>query len=71
MITEDEYKKALETVYAFEQQAMNFADVVKRRQKYKTCSCGTSFTYENKDIQLDPRDGNYVLCPSCGKFINV
>jgi len=37
----------------------------------ETCSkCNTLFEYEPSDIQMDFRDGNYVICPTCGGFIS-
>lgn len=37
-----------------------------------TCSyCSCEFLYSKEDIHIDQRDGNYVICPTCGKFINV
>jgi hypothetical protein len=38
----------------------------------KTCNgCKCVFTYNGSDIQIDNRDGNYVICPTCGSFISV
>jgi hypothetical protein len=41
-------------------------------ERCKNCkNCGCRFTYAHKDIQRDWRDGDYVICPTCGKFIAV
>ena len=38
----------------------------------KTCyNCSTKFTYTQKDINTDVRDGNYVNCPLCKAFISA
>lgn len=40
--------------------------------KKETCyNCKTKFEYQNSDIQDDFRDGSYVICPKCGKFISA
>lgn len=31
--------------------------------------CNTIFTYMQKDLENDFRDGPYVKCPVCGQFI--
>ncbi len=37
----------------------------------KTCnSCRTEFTYNRTDVNSD-RDGAYVICPCCNKYIAV
>lgn len=33
--------------------------------------CNTIFEYTKKDINHDQHEGNYVICPCCGKFINA
>lgn len=33
--------------------------------------CNTLFSYNNKDIQPDSRDGSYVICPGCKTFIGA
>ncbi len=39
--------------------------------KMKECHyCGCVFEYDDFDIEID-RDGIYVKCPQCGKFIAV
>jgi len=36
----------------------------------KTCGdCYTDFTYTLSDVKPDWRDGDYVVCPICGKFL--
>ena len=43
---------------------------VKPKETKKTCSkCKTKFSFINKDIKPDWRDGDYVNCPKCGAFI--
>jgi len=38
----------------------------------KTClKCKTVFSFVNKDIQPDFRDGSYVACPVCNFFISA
>ena len=38
----------------------------------KTCKgCKCVFTYISSDIHVDNREGNYVICPTCGSFISV
>jgi len=37
-------------------------------KKTMCCYCKTIFVYNNSDIKPD-RDGSYVVCPSCEKFI--
>lgn len=40
--------------------------------KKETCyNCKTKFEYVKSDVQSDWRDGDYVICPSCGKFISA
>lgn len=40
-------------------------------EKEKTCyNCKTVFSYTRKDVKPDQRDGDYVICPVCGKWIN-
>ena len=37
-----------------------------------TATCGRCHgvaEYERKDVTRDQRDGDYVVCPSCGSFI--
>lgn len=31
--------------------------------------CDTKFAYTPADIQVDSRDGDYVVCPICKAFI--
>jgi len=37
----------------------------------KICGCGKIFSYNSSDIKPDSRDGDYLVCPGCGKFIAV
>lgn len=40
-------------------------------EKNKKCyNCKSVLTYSPKDIEQD-RDGRYIVCPTCGKFIAV
>lgn len=40
------------------------------KETKKTCSgCKTKFSFTNEDIKGDWRDGDYVICPTCGAFI--
>ena len=44
---------------------------VKNEHPKMTCAyCDTVFEYLKTDIALD-RDGRYVVCPVCGKFLTV
>lgn len=39
-------------------------------QKMFTCSkCDCKFLAEEGDKNLDPRDGDFVICPTCGYTI--
>ena len=42
------------------------------KQEYKmTCwKCGCEALYTSDDIHHDQRDGDYVVCPCCGSFVN-
>lgn len=42
-----------------------------KERKMECNNCGCLFMYEQKDIYSDQREGNYVVCPTCKKFINV
>lgn len=33
--------------------------------------CHCEFIYDRNDIKIDQREGDYVVCPICGKYINV
>lgn len=42
------------------------------KEKKMTCSeCGCVFMYNRSDIKTEQRDGDFVICPTCGKFITV
>ena len=42
------------------------------KEKRITCpKCGCVFMYEPCDIHSDQREGDYVVCPTCKKFIYV
>jgi predicted Zn finger-like uncharacterized protein len=37
----------------------------------RTCgNCQTQFEYDRSDIHSDQREGDYVKCPTCTKYIN-
>lgn len=40
-------------------------------RKQKCSDCGCVFMYERADIHCDQRDGDFVICPTCGAYINV
>lgn len=43
---------------------------LKPKETKKTCSkCKTKFSFTSADIKPDFRDGDYVICPTCGAFI--
>lgn len=33
--------------------------------------CHCEFIYDGDDIKIDQREGDYIVCPTCGKYINV
>lgn len=42
------------------------------KEKRMTClECGCVFMYDRSDIKTEQRDGDFVICPTCGKFITV
>lgn len=42
------------------------------KEKEQTCpECGCVFMYELADVVYDQREGCYVVCPTCRKFIDV
>lgn len=42
------------------------------KEKEQTCpDCGCVFMYESADVVNDQREGCYVVCPTCRKFIDV
>lgn len=42
-----------------------------KEKKMECKNCGCVFMYEPCDIHSDQREGDYVVCPTCKKFINV
>ena len=38
---------------------------------YDCKSCDSTIRFTRADIQSDQRDGDYVMCPVCEKFIDV
>ncbi len=45
-------------------------EIPKKEKKGSCYNCQTKFNYDSKDIHQD-RDGLYVHCPKCSKFITV
>ena len=44
--------------------------ILKEKEIKKTCGyCNCKFEYSKEDIHYDTRDGNYVICPTCEKFL--
>ena len=44
----------------------------KRESILKTCGyCSTELEYNNSDIKHDFRDGNYIICPVCQRFLAI
>lgn len=46
-------------------------NIIKKELQIQCKQCGCEFAFEQEDIKIDNRDGNYVVCPYCGKFINT
>ncbi len=42
-----------------------------KEKKQECVNCGCVFMYERSDIHTDKRDGDFVICPSCGAYINL
>lgn len=42
-----------------------------KEKKMKCKNCGCVFMYEPSDVHSDQREGDYVVCPTCKKFIDV
>ena len=42
----------------------------KKVYKVECWNCGSVLEYTDNDIEIDERDGNYVVCPICNSFIN-
>lgn len=42
-----------------------------KEKKMECKNCGCVFMYERSDVHSDQREGDYVVCPTCKKFINV
>lgn len=36
----------------------------------KCQNCGTILQYDKSDITHDQREGSYIQCPECAKYIN-
>jgi len=47
-----------------------YCDTIFEYLKMTCAYCDTVFEYLKTDIDFD-RDGRYVVCPVCGKFLNV
>lgn len=44
---------------------------VKEKVYHKTChNCKSKLEYKDSDIECD-RDGDYIICPVCKKFIAI
>lgn len=44
---------------------------VKKDTKVKTCTnCKTKIEYTRDDVEQD-RDGRFIVCPSCARFLSV
>lgn len=41
----------------------------KKKMTCKKCRC--VFMYDHSDIHSDQREGNWVVCPTCGDCIDV
>ena len=33
--------------------------------------CGCVFVFDNSDVKSDQKEGDWVVCPTCKKFITV
>lgn len=44
--------------------------ISKPEKKRTCCNCKTKFSYTPNDVQQD-REGLFVICPTCQKFIAV
>jgi len=49
---------------------IKLGEIKQENQQIICKSCQTEFKIEPNDIQSD-RDGRYVICTLCGKFISV
>lgn len=42
------------------------------KEKKLVCpKCGCVFMYDRSDIHSDQREGCWVVCPTCGKYIDI
>lgn len=46
----------------------NKPENVRYQQTCKTCGC--VFAYTKSDVKPDQREGDYLVCPTCTKFIS-
>ena len=46
-------------------------NIINAEVKKKCGYCTAVFTYTKSDIQPDWRDGDYVICPCCKKFLST
>ena len=45
---------------------------VPREEWQTTCKkCGCIFAFDRRDIHSDPRDGDWVICPTCNEYIGI
>lgn len=42
-----------------------------KEKEMKCDNCGCVFMYDRSDIKSDQREGDWVECPTCKKFITV
>lgn len=45
-------------------------NIGKKEYKMVCWQCDCVAMYTSDDIHYDQRDGAYVICPCCGKFVN-
>lgn len=45
--------------------------VEKKEWKGFCLNCHCEFIYDQSDIKIDQREGDYVVCPTCDNFINA
>lgn len=41
-----------------------------KEKRFECSYCGCEFFADENDKKVDQRDGDYVVCPTCGKFIS-
>lgn len=46
--------------------------VIPNKEKQITCyNCNTVFAFMPEEVKYDYRDGDYIICPVCTKFIDA